>query len=102
MAVHYAIGSIEEAAAYLAHPILETRLLEITEAMNAAVESDPVAILGAVDAAKFRSCMTLFSSISSDQTCFRVAIDKFFEGRIDLATAGRVGAWQRMVASGKR
>ena len=86
LSVHYAIGSIEEAKAYLAHPLLGARLQEVTKAMNAAALNDPEMILGEIDAAKFRSSMTLFDSINAGHTCFRFAIDKFFAGVVDEET----------------
>ena len=86
MSLYYAIGSIEEAKAYLDHPILGSRLFEITEAMNSSVGSDPTSILGTIDAAKFRSSMTLFDCIGEGQNCFRFAIDKFFKGVVDEET----------------
>ena len=97
MTAHYAIGSIEEAYAYLAHPILGLRLREVTEAMNARVQSDPALILGSIDAAKFRSSMTLFDSIAPDQTCFRFAIDKFFGGEVDEVTVFRLASWRKLL-----
>jgi uncharacterized protein (DUF1810 family) len=56
----YAIGSLAEARAYLAHPVLGARLRECAEALAARAGADPVAILGPVDAVKLRSSMTLF------------------------------------------
>ena len=95
MAKYYAIGDIDEANAYLTHPILGARLKEITEAMNVAIHSDPASILGATDAAKFQSCMTLFGRIAGDKTCFRHAIDKFFGGQADELTLKRFTDWQK-------
>lgn len=96
-AVYFAIGSLEEAQAYLAHPILGDRLREITTAMNGAAESDPVAILGATDAAKFRSSMTLFRLIAPDEKCFGLALSKFFGGQLDQKTVRRVEMWRKLV-----
>jgi uncharacterized protein (DUF1810 family) len=86
MSMHYAIGSIEEAKAFLAYPVLGARLKEITEALNASAESNAEMILGEIDAAKFRSSMTLFDSSKPNETCFRRAIDKFFAGIVDDET----------------
>ena len=94
--VHFAIGSEEEASAYLAHPSLGTGLRDITHAMNANDESDPVAILGVTDAAKFRSSMTLFAMIARDEECFGVALSKFFGRQLDQETLRRVETWRQL------
>lgn len=94
--VHFAIASLEEAQAYLAHPLLGTRLRESTGAMNASSQSNAGSILGATDAAKFPSCMTLFSDIAPEQLCFRFALDKFFDGRLDPRTVQCVAGWRRL------
>lgn len=85
-AILYAIGSIDEAKAYLAHPVLGARLVECTVAMCAGPETDPQQILGEVDAAKFRSCMTLFERVGDHKQCFAFALQKFFGGCCDAAT----------------
>ncbi|MFN3620606.1 DUF1810 domain-containing protein [Sphingorhabdus sp.] len=94
--VHFAITSLEEAQAYLAHPLLGARLREMTGAMNASPQSNAEPILGATDAAKFRSSMTLFHEIAPYQHCFRFALDKFFGGSVDQQTVQRVAAWRRL------
>ena len=94
--VYFAIASVEEAQAYLAHPMLGTRLREITDAMNATLESDPAVILGATDAAKFRSSMTLFNLIGPDEKCFDLALNKFFGGQLDEETVRRVEMWRQL------
>lgn len=99
--VFYAIDSIEEAQAYLAHPILGARLGEATKAMNANADDTPSSILGATDAAKFRSSMTLFNLIDPDQDCFRHALDKFFGGQVDEETVRRVGSWRKVSPAGR-
>lgn len=85
-AVYYAIGSIDEAKAYLAHPVLGTRLIECTLAMCDGPENDVQQILGKIDAAKFQSCMTLFGVATSEKTCFANALERFFGGVRDEAT----------------
>src|SRR5690242_15975130 len=57
---YYAVASRAEAEAYLAHPVLGPRLAECTRLAVAVTGRSAVDIFGAVDAAKFRSCMTLF------------------------------------------
>jgi uncharacterized protein (DUF1810 family) len=85
MSQRYAIGSREEAEAYLAHPVLGSRLVECT-GLVLAVEGRTInAILGAPDDAKFRSSMTLFGAVS-DQPIFDQAIARYFAGERDGAT----------------
>ncbi len=85
MAQAYAIGSADEARAYLAHPALGPRLIEATEAVTAAPGSAE-AILGGIDAIKLRSSMTLFAHVADDPAPFRAALDRFFVGADDPAT----------------
>jgi uncharacterized protein (DUF1810 family) len=59
MATRYGIASLDEARAYLAHPVLGPRLMACVAAMNALPESNAERVLGAIDAVKFRSCLTL-------------------------------------------
>jgi uncharacterized protein (DUF1810 family) len=88
-AQHYAIRSLAEARAYLAHPVLGPRL----RAAAAALVTGPDAaagsaedILGAVDAVKLRSSMTLFRHADGDQSVFGAVLDRFFGGQPDEAT----------------
>lgn len=84
-AMHFALTGAEEARAYLAHPLLGPRLAATTDALLAASGDDPVAILGAVDAAKLRSSMTLFAAVSEEPR-FTAVLARFFDGRLDPAT----------------
>ena len=85
MAQAYAIGSADEARAYLAHPVLGPRLVKATLAVAAATGSAQ-AILGGIDAVKLRSSMTLFAHVADDPAPFRAALDRFFGGADDPAT----------------
>jgi len=85
MSQRYAIGSREEANAYLGHPVLGARLVECTGLMLAVKGRTIHAILGAPDDAKFRSSMTLFDAVS-DQPIFGQAIARYFAGEPDGAT----------------
>lgn len=85
-AVYYAISGIDEAKAYLTHPVLGARLVECTLAMCDGPETDAQQILGKIDAAKFQSCMTLFGLANRQKPCFANALDKFFGGSCDEAT----------------
>ena len=86
----YAIGSRDEAAAYLAHPVLGQRLVECTRLVNALDGASAEQIFGNVDAAKFRSCITLFAAAASEQTEFSDALRKYFRGAADEATVERI------------
>ena len=82
----YAIRSAEEAAAYLAHPLLGPRLRLATEiVMPLAARLSAEAIFGPVDAAKLRSSLTLFDAVSPGGPC-ALALDAFFAGERDLRT----------------
>lgn len=79
-ATFYGIGSAQEARAYLAHPILGPRLRECVGAMNALVGLSAEQVLGPVDAAKFRSCLTLFHAVDGEDVAFSEALENFFAG----------------------
>lgn len=85
MAQRYGIAGIEEARAYLAHPLLGTRLIECTEAMLVHADKTAEAILGAVDALKFISSMTLFEAAGGSPR-FAEALDRFAAGARDART----------------
>ncbi len=80
MATFYGIGSAQEAVAYLSHPVLGPRLRECVATMNALEGSTAVQVLGPIDAAKFRSCVTLFWFVAPTDTVFGKALDKFYAG----------------------
>ena len=85
MARHYAVSSREEAAAYLAHPILGARLIECVSRLLAIGGKTINDILGSPDDLKFRSSMTLFRAVS-DNPVFDLALRKFYEGVEDERT----------------
>jgi uncharacterized protein (DUF1810 family) len=87
----YAIPGMGEARAYLAHELLGPRLAECTDAMLGwAGQRDAEAILGTVDAMKFRSSMTLFEAAGGGERYGR-ALDIFYEGRRDERTLDLLG-----------
>lgn len=86
MAVRYAIQSAAEARAYLADPVLGPRLREGAAAMLAHKGARPEAILGGIDALKFRSSLTLFEAVADDPSLFAGALDAFYEGERDQRT----------------
>lgn len=89
-AQHYAVGGVDEARAYLAHPVLGPRLRECAEALAALATTDPVAVMGSVDAIKLRSSMTLFAHAAPDEPVFSRVLDRFFEGEEDSGTTNRI------------
>ncbi len=84
---YYGIEDLDEARAYLEHPVLGQRLREITQAALDLSETDPMKIFGWPDNMKFRSCMTLFALVSEDDL-FTKALGKFFGGQEDSMTLG--------------
>ena len=86
MAVRFALGSIEEARAYLAHPVLGPRLREVTGLMLGHAGRDASLILGHVDALKFRSSMTLFQAADPREPLFTAALQAFCDGVPDPRT----------------
>jgi uncharacterized protein (DUF1810 family) len=86
MAARYAIGSLEEAKAYLQHTVLGPRLIECTELVNGISGRSIDDIFGYPDDLKFRSSMTLFAKAAPENPAFKRAIDKYFEGQHDDRT----------------
>ncbi len=85
-AAYYGIGSLDEAAAYLRHPVLGPRLVECTQLVNEVEDRTIHEILGSPDDLKFRSSMTLFARAAEDDTVFRAALKKYFGGEPDRLT----------------
>ena len=90
MARHYAISSRDEAKAYLAHPVLGARLVELTRIVNGVQGRGVDQIFGYPDDLKFHSSMTLFANIADDADVFHEALRRYFEGRADDATLARI------------
>lgn len=82
---YYGIEDLSEAKVYLEHPVLGSRLREITLAALDLAESNPTKIFGWPDNMKFRSCMTLFTQVSDDDL-FAMTLEKFFAGQEDPMT----------------
>jgi uncharacterized protein (DUF1810 family) len=87
---YYAISGLDEARAYLAHPVLGPRLVESAQALLDLPGEDAVAVLGPIDAVKLRSSMTLFARAAPDQPVFREVLDHYFDGTEDEATIDRL------------
>lgn len=90
MAQRYAIRGLDEARAYLAHPVLGPRLLATTRAVAAGPAPDAVSLLGSIDAQKLRSSMTLFAGAAPDEPAFTAVLDRYFGGATDPATEARL------------
>ena len=90
MARRYAVSSLAEARAYLAHPILGARLIECAELVNRVDGRSIHQILGSPDDLKFHSFMTLFALAQSGAPAFRRALDKYFDGMLDPLTTEEV------------
>ena len=93
MAEHYAISGLAEARAYLEHPVLGPRLVECARALTDLAETDPVRVLGDVDAMKLRSSMTLFAEAAVDpdvRGVYTAVLDQYYEGEQDQATLARL------------
>jgi uncharacterized protein (DUF1810 family) len=91
MSQAYAIGSLEEARAYLAHPLLGPRLRECCEALLAADPSQSAErILGGIDAIKVRSSMTLFNRADPEEPLFTAVLARFYDGDLDPETTRRL------------
>jgi uncharacterized protein (DUF1810 family) len=78
--VHFALDGLEEARAYLAHPVLGPRLREATALVLTHAGQDPRAIFGSVDAMKFRASMALFRAAAPEERLFAGALAAFFPG----------------------
>jgi uncharacterized protein (DUF1810 family) len=88
-AEHFGIASLAEAQAYLAHPVLGPRLRECAALLRDYPGLRPIAlILGATDALKLRSSMTLFlqAGAEADRQLFQAVLDRFYDGAPDQRT----------------
>ncbi|MDO4556554.1 MAG: DUF1810 domain-containing protein [Lachnospiraceae bacterium] len=86
----YAIKDKEEAQAYINHPVLGARLIEITKALLELDSNNASEVMGYPDDLKLKSSMTLFSMVS-DNLVFQGVLDKFFEGTRDDFTVKALG-----------
>lgn len=82
----YAIQNIEEAIAYLAHPVLGKHLIQISQALLKIENKTANDILGSPDDQKLHSSMTLYANVPNTDAVFERVIDKFFDGLHDERT----------------
>jgi uncharacterized protein (DUF1810 family) len=90
MAARFAISGLDEARAYLAHPVLGPRLLESAAALAEQGDRSAAEILGEVDALKLRSSMTLFARASGYEPVFALVLERFYDGMADPETERRL------------
>jgi uncharacterized protein (DUF1810 family) len=90
MAQHYAIASLDEARAYLAHALLGARLRECSAVVAALPGRSAHQIFGSPDDMKFRSSMTLFAHAATDNAVFVACLAKYYGGVEDEATLARL------------
>jgi uncharacterized protein (DUF1810 family) len=88
-AQRYGVTGLVEARDYLAHPVLGARLRECAQALLDLGTSDPVDVLGGIDAMKLRSSMTLFALAAPEEPLFQQVLDRFYGGEPD-ATSLRI------------
>ncbi len=86
MAQQFAIASLDEAKAYLQHPVLGQRLRECTQLVLDVNGRRVDEIFPYPDNLKFRSCMTLFLTAATDNAIFKDALFKYFDGKPDQQT----------------
>ena len=88
----YAISSLEEARAYVEHPVLGPRLEECARALLQRTGASARDIFGGIDAMKLRSSMTLFHRADPDNALYSEVLDRYFGGEPDSATDRLLGA----------
>ena len=87
---YFGIRDLEEARAYLAHPVLGARLKECADALLRWNGNDAHAIFGSPDDLKLRSSLTLFAAVSPPGSVFEQLLDKYFDGQADPNTLQRL------------
>jgi uncharacterized protein (DUF1810 family) len=90
MAQKYAISSLDEAKAYLDHPVLGARLRDSTRLVTAVNGRSIEDIFGYPDHLKFHSSMTLFARVAGDEQIFTRALDKYWQAKLDKQTIERL------------
>ncbi len=87
---YYAIKNSYEAKAYLEHPVLGKRLIQISNALLSLGGNNATSIFGSPDDVKLKSSMTLFASLPDVDDVFKKVLDKFFGGKTDEATLDKL------------
>jgi uncharacterized protein (DUF1810 family) len=89
-AVRYALESLDEARAYLSHPVLGARLRECTQIVADHTGLSAFDIFGGIDTLKLHSSMTLFAHADPDEPLFRTVLDRYFDAQADPQTLKRI------------
>jgi uncharacterized protein (DUF1810 family) len=84
---YYAVRGLEEADAFLQHPVLGRRLITICQALLDLPDNNAHTIFGTPDDLKLQSSMTLFASVAHASPVFQSVLDKFFNGKMDSRTS---------------
>ena len=88
---HYGISGIDEARAYMSHPILGPRIVECAEALLALKGRTASAIMPYPDDLKLRSSMTLFERVAGPDSVFSRVVEKYYQGHRDERTLELLG-----------
>lgn len=91
MAERYALSGVDEARAYLRHPVLGPRLEACVNALMQHSDKSARQILGSPDDLKLRSCLTLFAQVDPSNPLFQLALVQFYQGEPDALTLGLLG-----------
>ncbi len=91
MAQRYGIASLDEARAYLGHPVLGPRLRTCAEVLGETTGRTAEQIFGGIDAMKLRSSMTLFQRAAPEEQVFATVLERYFDGESDPATDRGLG-----------
>jgi uncharacterized protein (DUF1810 family) len=86
----FGISSVEEAQAYLRHPVLGPRLIECAQILMGITDKSAIEIFGTIDSIKLRSSMTLFMNAQPEETVFREVLGRYFHGSADQETIVRL------------
>jgi len=87
----YAIRGLDEASAYLDHPVLGPRLVACVETLLDLRGLSAQAIFGSPDDWKLRSCATLFACVSPKGSVFERLLDQYFLDQKDDKTLSLLG-----------
>ena len=87
----YAIEDLDEAKAYMQHPMLGAHMIEICGALLGLSANDAEYVMGYPDDLKLRSSMTLFSKAVPSVKIFQQVLDKYFDGKMDEKTLEKLG-----------
>lgn len=87
----YAVATLDEAKAYLRHPVLGPRLIECARTVTGLQGRTALEIFGGIDERKLQSSMTLFLRADPQEPAFQEVLAQYFEGRVDAATDQLLG-----------